>query len=74
MTLTTVPPAFKAVFCVIVLFTCISFMGLGALAFWGSDVEEAGMPIFQRNFSAACQLGWQAGLGAILGLLGGKAV
>jgi len=68
-----VPTSFKTVFIVVVVLTLLSFFGIGALAFWGGDGKiEADIPVFQRNFYTACSFGWQAGLGAILGLIGGK--
>jgi hypothetical protein len=67
------PAAFKIVFIVVVGFTLLSFIGIGLLAMLGSAAKtDADLSIFQRNFSTACSFGWQAGLGAILGLIGGK--
>ncbi|MDP2241475.1 MAG: hypothetical protein Q8K18_15100 [Burkholderiales bacterium] len=68
-----VPATFKIVFLVVVAFTFLSFIGQGAMAFFGDAARtEADLSIFQRNFYSACSFGWQAGLGAILGLIGGK--
>ena len=68
-----VPASFKTVFIVVTALTVLSFVGMGALALWGSNgTTEAELSVFQRNFYAACSFGWQAGLGAILGLIGGK--
>lgn len=68
-----IPASFKIVFIVVVILTLLSFFGIGALALWGSDGKtEADISVFQRNFYSACSFGWQAGLGAILGLIGGK--
>ena len=68
-----IPASFKIVFLVIVSFTFLSFFGIGLLAFMGDGaVSDAELSVFQRNFSTACTFGWQAGLGAILGLIGGK--
>lgn len=68
-----VPAAFKTVFIVVVGFTLLSLLGIGLLAFFGGDARtEADLSVFQRNLSTACFFGWQAGLGAILGLIGGK--
>jgi hypothetical protein len=72
-TVMSVPASFKIVFNVVVTLTLLSFLGIGALALWGGDGKtEADLSIFQRNFYSACSFGWQAGLGAILGLIGGK--
>lgn len=68
-----IPASFKIVFIVVVGFTLLSFLGQGALALFGDSAKtEAELSVFQRNFYAACSFGWQAGLGAILGLIGGK--
>lgn len=68
-----VPASFKIVFIVVVIITLLSFFGIGALAFWGSqDTDPHKISVFQNNFISACSFGWQAGLGAILGLIGGK--
>jgi hypothetical protein len=68
-----IPTTFKIVFIVVVGLTLLSFVGLGILAIWGSPASsEAEISVFQRNFYNACSFGWQAGLGAILGLIGGK--
>jgi hypothetical protein len=68
-----IPATFKIVFLVVVGLTLLSFLGLGILAIWGSNAStEAEISVFQRNFYNACSFGWQAGLGAILGLIGGK--
>ncbi len=68
-----IPATFKIVFLVVVGLTVISFIGLGVLAIWGEHAAtEAEISVFQRNFYNACSFGWQAGLGAILGLIGGK--
>lgn len=68
-----VPASFKIVFIVVTALTVLSFISMGALALWGSNgTTEAELSVFQRNFYGACSFGWQAGLGAILGLIGGK--
>jgi hypothetical protein len=51
----------------------LSFVGLAVLAIFGDKgTNEAQIGMFQKSFFAACNFGWQAGLGAILGLIGGK--
>ena len=68
-----VPATFKIVFLVVVALTILSWLGIGALALWGSDGKmESEISVFQKDFYSACSFGWQAGLGAILGLIGGK--
>jgi len=68
-----IPATFKVVFWVVVGFTFVSFVGLGYLAIYGDTANaEAELSFFQRQFHSACNFGWQTGLGAILGLIGGK--
>ncbi|CCG95364.1 hypothetical protein; putative exported protein [Marinobacter nauticus ATCC 49840] len=65
---------FKIVFWVVVGLTVLSFLGQATLAFAGSVANEPGqVPVNQANFQAICDFGWKAGIGGILGLLGGKA-
>jgi len=72
-TVINIPASFKIVFIVVVCLTFSSFFGIAALAIWGGDGKtEADLSIFQRNFYSACSFGWQSGIGAILGLIGGK--
>jgi len=69
----SVPATFKMVFIVVVALTVASFVGLGILAiFGGTATTDAQLSVLQRGFQTACNFGWQAGLGAILGLIGGK--
>jgi hypothetical protein len=69
----TIPATFKVVFFVVVGLTTLSFIGLAVLAIFGDKgATEAEIGMFQKSFFAACSFGWQAGLGAILGLIGGK--
>ncbi len=69
-----VPVTFKWTFIGVLGLTALSFIGLGLLAFFGNtSVAVDHIPIAQKNLSTACDFGWKAGLGAILGLLGGKA-
>jgi hypothetical protein len=68
-----IPATFKIVFFVITTLTLLSFLGIGALALFGNPaVNDADIGHFQKSFHSACTFGWQAGLGAILGLIGGK--
>ncbi|MEZ7205775.1 hypothetical protein [Pseudoalteromonas sp. DY56-GL79] len=65
---------FKIIFWAVFILTIISFVGQASLAFAGSDATDAqNIPVNQANFQAICDFGWKAGIGAILGLLGGKA-
>lgn len=69
-----VPAAFKITFISVLCITIGCLIGLGALAMLGSNATDPNaVPITQQNFSTACDFGWKAGLGGILGLLGGKA-
>jgi hypothetical protein len=68
-----IPATFKTVFFVVVGLTILSFVGIAVLAVFGDKgVSEAEIGMFQKSFYSACSFGWQAGLGAILGLIGGK--
>jgi len=69
----SIPATFKTVFFVVVALTVLSFLGIAVLALFGDQgTNEAQIGMFQRSFYTACSFGWQAGLGAILGLIGGK--
>lgn len=68
-----IPKTFKLVFITVVCFTAASVIGIILLAFFGSaGVSDDQIPQFQRALMTSCTFGWQAGLGAILGLIGGK--
>ncbi|MCE0522611.1 MAG: hypothetical protein LV480_06845 [Methylacidiphilales bacterium] len=70
---TQIPAIFKLVLICVLGITLLSFLGLGCIAIWGNPATtENAIPISQRNFQAACNFGWQAGPGGILGLIGGK--
>ena len=69
----SIPSSFKLVFWTVTALTILSFLGIVLLAFFGDKaVTEAHIGIFQQRLSQACSFGWQAGIGAILGLIGGK--
>lgn len=66
--------SFKMIFLTVAALTIGSFVGIGVLAAFGSDATKASeVSVMQRNFYTACSFGWQSGIGAIFGLLGGKA-
>ena len=65
---------FKMIFLTVFFLTIISFCGLGVLAVVGSDATDISqISVWQKKFQIACDFGWQSGLGAIFGLVGGKA-
>lgn len=69
-----IPKEFKFVLITVVVLTTLCLAGLASLAFFGDKgLSKSELPFFQQNLMTACTFGWQAGLGAILGLLGGKA-
>jgi hypothetical protein len=63
---------FKLVFLCIFGLTLLCFVGMVVLAVCSSATMENSVPLAQRNLQVMCNFGWQAGLGAMLGLLGGK--
>jgi len=65
----TLHPAFKLVFWTVVAIVVIA----GVAQFAMADRWAAPTPIQQSTFEAA-GFAWKAGIGAILGLLGGKAI
>ena len=68
------PTTFKWTFIGVLGLTAFSIIGLVLLAFFGDASSAADqIPIAQQKLSSACDFGWKAGMGAILGLLGGKA-
>ncbi len=65
---------FKLALLVVLGITVLSLIGIGSLALLGSEATEAkDISVAERNFYSACSFGWQSGVGAIFGLLGGKA-
>ena len=68
-----VPASFKMVFFVVTALTVLSFGCFVALVVFGNHgTKETEIPFGERQLYAACSFGWHAGLGAILGLIGGK--
>jgi len=64
---------FKLIFLSVLSITVLCLIGLAVLAIFGSDaLKQEDIPVLQSNVNAACTFGWQSGIGAILGLLGGK--
>lgn len=65
---------FKMIFLTVFGITMLCLVGLGALALFGSDaVDPENISVMEKNFHAACEHGWQLGLGTVFGLIGGKA-
>jgi hypothetical protein len=69
---TPIPPSFKLVFLCIFGLTVLCWIGIALLAFCGKQTG-AELTGASKTFETVCTFGWQSGLGAILGLLGGKA-
>jgi len=66
-------PHFKLVFWAVVSFTFLSFCGMIVLSLCNPEAKTmAEIPILQKNLYELCKFGWQSGLGAILGLVGGN--
>ncbi len=65
---------FKMIFIAVLAITVLCLIGIGTLAMFGSQATESSdISIAQKNFYLACSFGWQSGVGALFGLLGGKA-
>jgi hypothetical protein len=64
-----ISPHFKLIFITCVCITLLCLMGIFYLTI-SVGVNTPG--VMQTNFYTACNFGWQAGLGAIFGLIGGK--
>ena len=62
-------PLFKILLWIIDAVLFASLLGMGILAFFASDPQTD----FQRQFAAMCDTGFKMTLGAIVGLLGGRA-
>jgi hypothetical protein len=62
-------PLFNLLLCIVVGICLLSFAGACALAFAVSDQGTE----FQRQFASMCDMGWKLTLGAVVGLLGGRA-
>ncbi|WP_152032988.1 hypothetical protein [Gallaecimonas mangrovi] len=61
------------IFITVVVITCFCLLCVFALAFWGNGAIEAEkIPVMQQNLYSMASFGWQAGFGAILGLIGGQ--
>ena len=62
-------PLFKVLICIVFGVLCASMVGMAMLAFFASKEQTD----FQRQFAAMCDTGFNMTLGAIVGLLGGRA-
>ena len=64
---------FKMIFIAVLAITILCLIGIGSLAIFGSQsTESSNISIAQQNLSFACSFGWQSGVGALFGLIGGK--
>lgn len=67
-------PHFKMIFWAVISFTFLSFCGVSVLSIFNPEAKTmAEIPILQKNLYELCRFGWQSGLGAIIGLVGGNA-
>lgn len=64
---------FKMIFLTVVGITILSIIGVATLAFCGDATDPTKIPVMQQNLYSMCSFGWQSGIGAIFGLLGGNA-
>lgn len=62
-------PLFKMLVWIVVVVLFASLLGMGLLAFFGAKEQTE----FQRQFASMCDTGFKTTLGAIVGLLGGRA-
>ena len=66
-------PNFKLIFWVVTGLTLLSIGIMVVLAFWNPEAKTmAEVPALQKNLYEICKFGWQSGLGAIIGLVGGN--
>lgn len=47
----------------------LSVLGMGSMALWGSNPQTEA----QKDFTSSMKIGFQMSLGAVIGLLGGRA-
>ena len=70
-----ISPNFKMIFVSVLGLTFACLLIVILFAFLGApETELSKIPYIQQQLISMCNLGWQAGLGAILGLIGGKAI
>lgn len=62
-------PLFKLLLWIVVGVLFASLIGMGLLAFYGSETPTD----FQRQFASMCDTAFKMTLGAVVGLLGGRA-
>lgn len=62
-------PLFSVLLWIIVAILFASLLGMGLLAFFAPEQQTD----FQRQFAAMCDTGFKMTLGAIVGLVGGRA-
>ena len=67
-------PHFKMIFQTVIFFIILSVSILGVLTYIYPGAKTMNeMPILVSKLVTFCEFGWQAGLGAVFGLLGGNA-
>ncbi|QXE86900.1 hypothetical protein KP003_00380 [Geomonas nitrogeniifigens] len=68
-----ITPKFKIIFLTVAGITVLSILVVALLAFFGNKATDPHkIPVMQQNLYTMCSFGWQSGLGALLGLIGGK--
>ena len=66
-------PHFKTILLIVTGLTLLCFFSMLVLSFINPDAKTmAEIPVLQNKMSAICNFGWQAGFGAIIGLIGGN--